>query len=218
MTALFDLQDVVYAPAGRTVLSIPALRIEKGQHTLIVGPSGSGKTTLLHVLSGLIHAGQGRVFVMVKDITPLSQGARDALRGQQMGFVFQGFQLIRTLSVRDNITLPLRAGKRPIEQAHVMAVAQKLGIAALLDQPVLTISQGEAQRCAIARAIIHAPPIILADEPSSALDDANAKAMMDLLITQAQETGATLILSTHDERVRTHAGFRTLRLEGGRVC
>jgi len=217
MNTLFDLKDIVFAPSGRQVLSVSALTFKDGQHCLITGPSGSGKTTLLNILSGLVRPHSGVITFQGQDIQTMKPDDLDLLRAQTMGFVFQGFHLVRTLTVRQNIELPFRAAKKKVDVQRLHSLSAQLNIDSILSQPVTSISQGEAQRCAIARAVVHNPKVILADEPTSALDDGNAQAVMDVLKTQAQAAGATVFISTHDSRISHQDGFRSIHLNQGKV-
>lgn len=191
--------------AGRDVLAIDALRIDRGETVFLHGPSGSGKTTLLGILAGVLQASSGQVKVLGEDFSTLSSGARDAFRARHLGYVFQMFNLIPYLSVRENILLPIRLdasrrarlGARSLDAA-VSDIAGQLDIADLLHAPISELSVGQQQRVAAARALIGAPEVIIADEPTSALDTDRREQFLQLLFASCRSAGATLIFVSHD--------------------
>ncbi len=191
--------------AGRDVLAIDRLVIERGETVFLHGPSGSGKTTLLGVLAGVLQATSGQVKVLGSDFTTLSSGARDAFRARHLGYVFQMFNLIPYLSVSENILLPIRLdahrrarlGSRSLDEA-VADIARQLDIADLLHSPIAELSVGQQQRVAAARALIGAPEVIIADEPTSALDTDRREQFLQLLFASCKTAGATLIFVSHD--------------------
>ena len=187
---------------GRTILDIPDWTVHKGEHYLVLGPSGSGKTTLLNILAGLLRPMAGNVSVSEQDIGSLGPGALDAFRGRHIGIVFQTLHLVSALNVADNLHLARYLAGLTRQDTRVHDVLGDLGLRSLTKARARTLSQGEAQRVAIARAIINEPTVILADEPTSALDDANTAQVMDLLCEQAEACGATLIIATHDRRIK----------------
>lgn len=191
--------------AGRDVLAIDALRIDRGETVFLHGPSGSGKTTLLGILAGVLQASGGQVKVLGQDFSTLSSGARDAFRARHLGYVFQMFNLIPYLSVRENILLPIRldASRRArlgavSLDAAVKDIAGQLDIAELLQAPISELSVGQQQRVAAARALIGAPEVIIADEPTSALDTDRREQFLQLLFASCRAAGATLIFVSHD--------------------
>jgi putative ABC transport system ATP-binding protein len=159
---------------------------------------------LLYLLAGLLRPHSGTIEINGCDITHLSSSELDQWRGRNIGFVFQKNILIPHMSVRDNLKLALTAKNASINDTDIETILHQLGLSSFQHQKTKNISQGEAQRLQIARAIIGAPGIILADEPSSALDDANAKIMIVLLQKMARENNSTLIISTHDARIRPY--------------
>ena len=190
---------------GRDVLSIDHLRVDRGETVFLHGPSGSGKTTLLGILAGVLRASNGRVRVLGKDFTTMSSGARDAFRARHLGYVFQMFNLIPYLSVRENILLPVRldAHRRAKLGATSLTaaardIAGELDIVELLDSPISELSVGQQQRVAAARALIGAPEVIIADEPTSALDTDRREQFLQLLFASCRHAGATLIFVSHD--------------------
>jgi putative ABC transport system ATP-binding protein len=190
---------------GPEILTIPSLAIGHRARVFLYGPSGSGKTTLLGLLAGVLRASAGSVRVLGRDLSIMSNAQRDAFRGAHIGYIFQLFNLIPYLSVRDNIVLPCRLhgerrqrlGRQSLEAAARVA-AERLGIAPLLHQQVTRLSVGEQQRVAAARALIGMPEVILADEPTSSLDQDHRERFLDLLFECVDEAGATLIFVSHD--------------------
>lgn len=176
---------------------------QTGEHTLVLGPSGSGKTTLINVITGLITPHKGHAFIDGVDMTALSADARDALRRRTIGLVFQTLRLIPALTVRQNLALAQTIGRDTHDAADIDRLIGWVGLAHRADAKPRTLSQGEGQRAAIARALITRPRLVVADEPTSALDDSNAMAMIDLLFETAADTGATLLVATHDHRIRS---------------
>lgn len=185
---------------GAPPLRFAPLTLPRGGKTLILGPSGSGKTTLLSVLAGLLPPASGTVTFEGQDMYGLHARDRDALRGRHFGFVFQTLHLLPSLTLRQNVALAADIAQKP-DSARVDALLESLGLSAKAHRRPDALSQGEQQRAAIARAVLNRPAIIIADEPSSALDDANTEAVMDLLCAQAAETGAALLVATHDNRI-----------------
>lgn len=196
--------------AGRTVLSVPGWEVARGEASLVIGPSGSGKSTLIAIIAGLLAPTAGEVKVGEREITALSGVERDSFRARHIGLVPQTLHLIGVLSVRDNLRLTRRLAALPADDALIDAGLGSLGVAALAAQKARDLSVGEAQRVAIARAVVNRPTLILADEPTSALDDANCDKAFRLLRDQAAACGATLVIATHDQRIRGHF---TRRLE-----
>jgi putative ABC transport system ATP-binding protein len=199
-----------YTP-GHPILRIPSLEVPSGRRIFLHGPSGSGKTTLLSLISGILTPQQGNVHVLGRDLTRLSPSARDTLRGSEIGYIFQGFNLIPYLTVRENIALPcnLHADRYKRITAttlteEVRRIATRLDIHANLDAPVTRLSTGQQQRVAIARAIIGSPALVIADEPTSSLDTDRRDAFLALLTEVASETHATLLFVSHDRSLAMH--------------
>ena len=191
--------------------------VEKGEYVAIMGESGSGKTTLLNILAALDKPTGGSVLLDGRDLSKIKDSEIAAFRRDNLGFVFQDFNLLDTFSIQDNIFLPLvLAGKQPVEmKARLMPIAQKLGIRELLQKYPYEVSGGQKQRAAIARALITNPRLILADEPTGALD---SKATDDLLrlFSEINKEGETILLVTHSVRAASHAG-RVLFIKDGEV-
>lgn len=200
----------------RTVLDALDLEVRSGSVVAILGPSGIGKTTLLHVLCGLVAADSGEVFVGSTRLSGASGRERDRVRRQSFGFVQQLGDLVPELSVQENVSLPLRLNGISAFQAMAAAADQldALGIAHLAERAPADISGGELQRAAVARAVVHRPGIILADEPTGSLDDENASVVVGLLQQEARVRDAAVVLVTHQGWIARMAD-RQLSLVGG---
>ncbi len=199
---MLEIRGLRHDYDGRTVLSVPSWDVARGDSSLVLGPSGSGKTTLLHVIAGLATPTAGTVRVAGEEITRLSPAARDTFRARRVGLVLQTLHLIGVVSVRENLRLAQRLAGAKVDDARIDEVLAGLAIPALSGAHARDISVGEAQRVAIARAVVNRPALILADEPTSALDDGNCEKALALLLEQAAACGATLLVATHDNRVR----------------
>ncbi len=191
--------------------------VEEGEFVAIMGESGSGKTTLLNILAALDKPTSGQVFLNMRDIVSLKEREISAFRRDNLGFVFQDFNLLDTFSVQDNIFLPLvLAGKKyPEMRQRLDPIAQSLGIAELLEKFPYEISGGQKQRTAIARAIITQPQLILADEPTGALDSRASDHLLELF-GEINRGGQTILMVTHSVKAASHAG-RVLFLRDGQV-
>ncbi|WP_227268412.1 ABC transporter ATP-binding protein [Roseobacter weihaiensis] len=211
-TPILDLKDVRYRWSGRVSfgLDIPDLTLQAAETVLLLGESGSGKSTLLSLICGTIAPQSGAVSVAGTDIASLSAGRRDRFRAEHIGLIFQQFNLLPYASVLDNILLPLRFAPQrrarvPSPQDTARMLCQDLG---LPDDAIAaqagTLSVGQQQRVAAARALIGAPPLLIADEPTSALDAATQATFLNLLFTQARAHGSTLLMVSHDARLATH--------------
>lgn len=211
-----QLDGVQVDAGGRTILDVSRLELAAGAHVGIAGVSGSGKTTLMQVMAGLRLPTVGRVQWGGTDLARLSPQLGDAWRRANLGLVFQDFQLIAELSAVENVLLPAQFAGWQVAadmRRHARDALAAMGIGAL-DQRVSDMSRGEQQRVAIARAILHRPGLILADEPTASLDPDSALAVVDLLIGNARQTGATLVVVSHDPSVLARLD-RTLAINGG---
>lgn len=207
--------------AGRTVVRAVAgvtLDLPRGSLTALMGPSGSGKTTLLSLIGGLLAPSSGTVESDGQMLASLDQAALTAFRLQHLGIVFQAFHLIDALTLVENVELPLTlAGKRrPQSHARAMALVERLGLAPRRDARPQTLSGGEQQRCAIARALALDPPLILADEPTGSLDAQAGEEVIALLKAEAVQHGRAVVVASHDPRLLQSAD-RVVRMEFGRV-
>lgn len=214
---LIEVRDLRHEIDGRCVMAAPAFAAVKGEHTLLLGPSGSGKTTLINVITGLITPTSGEVRIAGQVMSALPAAQRDQLRRRTIGVVFQTLRLISALSVRQNLALAQRLALGQNDSAGIDALIAQVGLTHRADARPRELSQGEGQRAAIARALCAKPAIVVADEPTSALDDGNAIAMSDLLLATAEATGATLLIATHDNRLRARFD-RTLTLAAPQVA
>lgn len=213
---MFALQGLRHAYAHGPALAFADLEVAPGTQVLVRGPSGSGKSTLLAIIAGLLTPTAGRVVVDGVDVTVLSPRQRDAWRGAHLGFVPQRLHLSASLSVAHNLALPYVALGEPVDRARIDAVARRLGLQGLLARQPHELSGGQAQRVALGRALLRAPALLLADEPSASLDDAQARDAVALLAEVAAEQRATLLVATHDARVAAAlAGAVELRLAAG---
>ena len=198
-------------------LSRVSFCVESGEYVAIMGESGSGKTTLLNILAALDKPTAGSVFLNGKDITALKEKEISAFRRKNLGFVFQDFNLLDTFSLRDNIYLPLvLAGEdyREMEQ-KIRPIAKTLGITELLDKFPYEVSGGQKQRAAVARALITNPKLVLADEPTGALDSRAASALLSMF-GEINEEGQTILMVTHSAQAASHAS-RVLFIKDGEV-
>lgn len=217
---ILALRDVHFRWPGRAgfALSVPELTVAAGESVLLLGESGSGKSTLLSLICGTILPDRGEASIAGTDVTRLSGGARDRFRAEQIGVIFQQFNLLPFGSVTDNILLPLRfaPGRRgrvangPAEAARLCTA---LGLPAQLSRAKAgTLSVGQQQRVAVARALIGQPPLIIADEPTSALDANSQSAFLDLLFSQLSANNTSLLMVSHDPRLGERFD-RVLRIE-----
>ncbi len=189
---------------GQVIVSIPNLALQPGQTCLLSGQSGSGKTTLLHALAGFGTRISGDVKVNQTNLYSLKRAARDRFRGQHIGLIFQTLHLVKSLTVMENLLLAPFVTKQLPDTTHAESLLAKLGIADLKDKPATAISQGQAQRVAIARALLNKPFMLLADEPTSSLDDQAAENVMQTLLALTKESGTVLVVSSHDHRIQPH--------------
>ena len=191
--------------------------VERGEYVAIMGESGSGKTTLLNILAALDKPTEGKVYLKDRDLGKLKEKEIATFRRQNLGFVFQDFNLLDTFSLKDNIFLPLvLSGKKyPEMEKRLKPIAEKLGIEKLLEKYPYEVSGGQKQRAAIARALITKPQLILADEPSGALDSKAADSLMNLFTTINQE-GQTIVMVTHSVKAASSAK-RVLFIKDGEV-
>jgi putative ABC transport system ATP-binding protein len=199
---MLSVEGLVAGYGRHPVARLPRLNVGPGQAALLLGPSGSGKTTLLLAIAGLADVIEGAIRIDDVDVAELRGAARDRFRGRAIGLVFQDLHLISGLSTLDNVLLAPFAAGAPQDRDRALALLAELGLAARAHRPAETLSRGEAQRAAIARAMLLQPKLILADEPTASLDDGACERVAELLAKAAEETGAALVIATHDLRLR----------------
>ena len=194
------------------------LQVEQAEVVALIGASGSGKTTLLNLLSGIDSPDEGQVLINGVDIHAQGEPARTLLRRRQLGFVFQFFNLIPTLTVGENVALPLElTGVEPVQiQQRVNSLLQRVGLEHMQDRYPDSLSGGEQQRTAVARALSHRPQILLADEPTGNLDEETGQVVISLLTELARDQGTTMIIVTHSRQV-AKAADRILKLHHGEL-
>ena len=204
---------------GRRLLADVDFTAEGGACVAVMGPSGAGKTSLLNCLCGIVQPTAGSVSVDGTEVTGLRSSERAEFRLRRIGIVFQFGELLPELNLIENIALPLRLARVPRRVAEERAAdwLNRLGMAGREDDRPDVLSGGEIQRAAIARALVHEPPLVLADEPTGALDEQNSRHVAGLLAEMAKVVGATVIVATHDPLVAAMTD-RTLRLRGGRLA
>ncbi len=187
---------------GDTEISYPDWFVDSDDNGMILGNSGSGKTTLLHLMGGLMKPNSGKLLIDGKNLSSMSQSNLDRFRGEFIGIVFQKPHLVRSLTVKENLLLAQTLGKRSVDHKRVNQVLDDLGIGNLKNRKVHQLSQGQAQRVSIGRAVVNNPKLLLADEPTASLDDGNCDKVIKMLKSQAENNHATLIIATHDQRVK----------------
>lgn len=193
-----------------------SLEFETGKMTAIIGASGSGKSTLLQLLGGLMPATSGQIFFGEKDILQLTDVELAEFRCRDVGFVFQFFNLIPELTVRENIEVPIQIGKMPMDGKYLEQLVETLGIGECMERYPNQISGGQQQRVAIARALVKKPQVILCDEPTGNLDTHNGQMVLGLLRQLQKEYGQTIILVTHDMYIAGLAD-KVVRIEDGEI-
>jgi putative ABC transport system ATP-binding protein len=191
------------------------LEIPRAQFAAIMGPSGSGKSTLLGLLAGLDSPTSGQILLDGEDITSLGEDQMALLRGRKIGFVFQSYHLIPTLTAEENVLLPMElAGDGQGGRKRARELLERVGLADRRDHYPVQLSGGEQQRVALARAFALQPPILLADEPTGNLDSATGQVVLDLMLALNREQGTTLVLVTHEESIASCADRRILLRDG----
>ncbi len=220
MSIILEVKDLVkhYKMGSETVKAVDHtnLSVERGKFTAIVGRSGSGKSTLLHLLGGLDRPDSGKVIIEDKDIYSLGNDMLAKFRRKKIGFIFQDFNLIPSLTVWENVVLPMGLDGRKINEKEVLDILNHIDLAQKKDAMPNTLSGGQKQRTAIARALASKPAIILADEPTGNLDSQTELEVMALLKNCVKEFGQTLVMITHDETVAQMAD-EIILIEDGKV-
>jgi ABC-type lipoprotein export system ATPase subunit len=199
---MITVSNLSFQYSPHSEMFFPDFTVRRGEHFLLLGESGSGKTTLLYLLAGLLRKYSGSITIDETAIDKMSEHEMDKFRGQKMGFVFQRNHLIASLTVEQNLMMPAYLSHQPIDHDRIIEVLTNLGVADIRTRKVTELSHGQAQRVAIARAVMIKPTIILADEPTSSLDDKHCSGVISLLAEVASENQATLLIATHDQRVK----------------
>lgn len=222
MSEILKISNVTkYYGSGSVVtkaLDGVSLSVEKGEFTAIMGPSGSGKSTLLNVISTIDRISSGDIYVSGNHISDMKEDALSAFRRDQLGFIFQDYNLLDTLTIEENIVLPLNLRKESLTKTRneLQRVAKTLGVMEQLKKFPHELSGGQRQRAACARAIITDPALVLADEPTGALDSKNAKALMQTLSMMNETLNSTILMVTHDPVAASYAS-RILFLKDGKI-
>ena len=197
---LFNIQNLEYKLKNEPILKKKNFTIKKNNHFLILGPSGSGKTTLINLMAGLLKPSSGEIIFENKNYSLLTEHEVDELRSKNFGVIFQKIHLIKHLNIEQNILL----AKKKDHFLNTNKLINELALSGKNKQMAQNLSVGESQRVAIARGIANKPKVIFADEPTSALDELNAKKVIELILRQSKKTNATLIVSTHDKRIKKY--------------
>lgn len=192
------------------------LDISDGEFISIMGKSGCGKTTLLHCMSGILKPSSGEILFNEKSLFKIKDRARSKVRRSSMGFVFQFFNLVPELTVKENILLPLKINRYKVDEVYFDKLIEDLGIIEQINRLPATLSGGQQQRVAIARALIHKPKIVFADEPSGNLDETSSKEVIELLQSLQKEYNLTLVMVTHDKDIASYAD-RIIHMRDGRI-
>jgi putative ABC transport system ATP-binding protein len=193
-----------------------SLRVERGEFVSIIGTSGSGKSTLLHMLGGLDNPTEGKVIIDDKDISGLRGDELCIFRRRKIGFIFQSFNLVPSISIYENIILPIQLDGKKVDKEFVKSVTDVLGLSNKLDRLPSKLSGGQQQRVAIARALASKPAIILADEPTGNLDSKTSQDVLGLLKTTGKKYNQTIVMITHNDEIAQMAD-RTIRIEDGHI-
>ncbi|HEV2431735.1 MAG TPA: ATP-binding cassette domain-containing protein [Burkholderiales bacterium] len=199
---MISVRGLAHRYGAAQALRLPEWQVAPGERWLVLGPSGCGKTTLLHVLAGLIRPSEGSIEVSSENILKLEGARLDRWRATTVGIVLQALHLVKHLSVRDNLRIAQYLARAPQDDARIADTLGALGVGEKAARRPSELSQGEQQRVAIARAVVNRPKLLLADEPTANLDDASAAAVVELLSEQAARHHATLVIATHDARVK----------------
>ena len=213
---MIRLERVSRSFRDRPVLADLSLHVPAGSFVALMGESGSGKSTLLNLVTGIDRPDAGRILVGGVPLTELGEEALARFRRRKVGFVFQFFNLLPGLSVRENVEIPLLLAGRTDTAGRVAEVLEEVGLRAEADRPVHELSGGEQQRVAIARAVVHDPPLVVADEPTGSLDRANGDRVLEMIRRLSERDGRTVLMATHSARVAGRAD-RILRLEDGTI-
>lgn len=201
--SMLEAKNISFSYDDQNSFSFPDFTCGAGDKKLILGDSGTGKTTYLHLLTGLLRPKIGSIVLDGTDIAMLSSRKLDQFRGKNIGLVFQTAHFISSLTVKENLRVPLWLGGKKVSDERIKELLKRLQISHKLNSRIKNLSIGERQRVSIARALVHQPKIIFADEPTSALDDQNTENVIALLEQQAAKEGAALVIVTHDTRLKS---------------
>lgn len=199
---MIQVRSVSHQYKGTEMIAFNDLFIERGEKWLLLGESGSGKSTLLHILTGILKPTLGEVIIDKTDIYKLSPRKLDRFRGTNIGVVFQQPHLIKSLTVTENLLIAQSFAGLPVDKTKIDEVLTELGLFGKKDNYPFELSQGQLQRASIARAVINKPVLLIADEPTASLDNRNTDAVIDLLLGLSDSMNATLVVSTHDDRIK----------------
>lgn len=199
---VIEIDTLTFSYGVHRVVDLVHFELAAAESMAVIGSSGCGKTTFLHLIAGLLKPAGGRIRILGSDITQMVEADLDRFRGQKIGMVFQRLFLMPALTVYQNIELAQRLARQPRDLRRIEVLLRQLDIADLAHHKPRILSQGQAQRVAIARALVHKPALVLADEPTSALDDEHALQALGLLKETTAAEGASLLVVTHDQRIR----------------
>lgn len=199
---MLNTLDVTFSYTKESYFNFPDIKLSNSQSLLIIGKSGIGKTTLLHLLAGILSPDSGNIFINDTNITSFNNKKLDAFRGKHIGIVFQNTIAVSSLTVYENLQARLYFSGISNQKEAIENILNQLDLVSVKNQKPNTLSTGQLQRLGIALGVIHKPDIILADEPTSSLDDENCELVIDLLKSQAKKSSANLIIITHDQRIK----------------
>ena len=199
---MLEIRQLRYAYPGRPVLQWPDFALARGEQALLLGPSGSGKTTLLHLLAGMLTPSGGDIRVADTLLNTLSGAALDTFRGQRIGVLPQRVSMLESLSVLDNLLFAQYFAGQRTQPSRALHLLEQLDLPEVAPRLPAQLSQGQLQRVALARALINQPAVLLADEPTASLDDTRAAQVADLLAEHSQQQGCSLLIATHDARLK----------------
>ena len=201
-TDVLSLNKLEFSFNEKPLINIEEFKVRTRERIAIMGPSGCGKSTFIHLVAGLLKPQKGTIRIKNQDITKLEEWKIDRLRGQSIGIVFQRLHLLPSISILDNLLLAQKLARTTVDRESAIELLKRLDLEEWINKFPHHLSQGQAQRAAIARAVIHKPALVIGDEPTSALDDDNAQEAIRLLNELSENVGFALLIVTHDKRVR----------------